>query len=440
MAESVDNPKFSHYVRGTQGPDFEALDAKIASGTSWSRLWVARCENCFSSEQFHPELPLQEKGQSGGNESSQRRPLPSRKTDCLLDLRIFPVHWSQWFCQELCRSIYSRSSKWQYSGVRYKMGWNSIVDDTNPIWWHLGKFVPIVENTRVSETQDRFGIVPHGDSPEESWPEYHRLMTMVKRSIEQSLRMKNVEVRNGISETSAVVKNQRVKQREQRSLGDCWQWKAYGQCSKGDNYSFRQGKDERAKSTQRNPSPRPSTQQNVKNGSGTKSPRGRSPSGKLARLSCNDSSKALAQPHSVKNGILRSACCTKQKMDAKFGDKCSCAHRQVDEQPGEKTKKEWWQNRSGFFEEHTTNGGCVSQDMESPKSCGIAQIYWSQSDVFNSPKPCYVTPTFETKKYRLGEFAQVIPISATPMPQNLRIGLKKRQKGKRDMFVKQRGK
>ena len=76
-------------------------------------------------------------------------------------------------------------------------------------------------------------------------PDYHRLKTMVKRSIAQNLRMKNVEARNGNYETNAAVKNQsvkknqRVKQREQRSLGDCWQWKANGQCSKGDNSSFR---------------------------------------------------------------------------------------------------------------------------------------------------------------------------------------------------------
>ena len=55
-------------------------------------------------------------------------------------------------------------------------------------------------------------------------PEYHRLKTMVKRSIEHSLRMKNFEARNGSFETSAVVKNRGTKQREQRSLGDCWQW------------------------------------------------------------------------------------------------------------------------------------------------------------------------------------------------------------------------
>ena len=69
-------------------------------------------------------------------------------------------------------------------------------------------------------------------------PDYHRLKTMVKRSIEQNLQIKNFEARNGNYETNAVVKNQGTKQREQRSLGDCWQWKADGQCSKGDNCSF----------------------------------------------------------------------------------------------------------------------------------------------------------------------------------------------------------
>ena len=54
-------------------------------------------------------------------------------------------------------------------------------------------------------------------------PDDHRLKTLVKRSIEQNLRMKNFEARNGNYETNAVVKNQETKQREQRSLGDCWQ-------------------------------------------------------------------------------------------------------------------------------------------------------------------------------------------------------------------------
>ena len=55
-----------------------------------------------------------------------------------------------------------------------------------------------------------------------AWPDYHRLKAMEKRSIEQNLRTKNFEARNGNSERNAVVKNQGTKQRGQRILGDCW--------------------------------------------------------------------------------------------------------------------------------------------------------------------------------------------------------------------------
>ena len=46
--------------------------------------------------------------------------------------------------------------------------------------------------------------------------DYHRLKTMGKRSIEQNLRIKNFEARNGNYERNAVVKNQGVKQREKK--------------------------------------------------------------------------------------------------------------------------------------------------------------------------------------------------------------------------------
>ena len=62
--------------------------------------------------------------------------------------------------------------------------------------------------------------------------DYHRLKTMVKRSSQQNLRIKNFEARNGNHERNAVVKNQGTKQREQRTLGDCWQWKANGRVLK----------------------------------------------------------------------------------------------------------------------------------------------------------------------------------------------------------------
>ena len=49
-------------------------------------------------------------------------------------------------------------------------------------------------------------------------PDYHRLKTMVKRSIEHNLRMKNFAPEMENFGTSAVVKNPGTKQREQRSL------------------------------------------------------------------------------------------------------------------------------------------------------------------------------------------------------------------------------
>ena len=49
-------------------------------------------------------------------------------------------------------------------------------------------------------------------------PDYHRLKTMVKRSIEQDTRNKNFGARNGNSEKNAVVKNQGTKQRAQRKF------------------------------------------------------------------------------------------------------------------------------------------------------------------------------------------------------------------------------
>ena len=115
-----------------------------------------------------------------------------------------------------------------------------------------------------------------------------------------------------------MVKNQRVKHREQRTLGDCWQWKANGQCSKGDNYSSRHDMKKRAKSTQPNPSPRSSRRQSVKMDREPEVLEAEAPVGKWLDCLARITSKDLAPLHSVKNGILQSACFTSPKTDADF--------------------------------------------------------------------------------------------------------------------------
>ena len=93
-------------------------------------------------------------------------------------------------------------------------------------------------------------------------PDYRRLKTMVKRCLEKNVRSRNFDARNGRIEFGALVKNQREHRRVQRGPGDCWQWQASGQCTKGDNCSFRYDEDKRAKpKSQPAPSPEPLTQQ-----------------------------------------------------------------------------------------------------------------------------------------------------------------------------------
>ena len=183
-------------------------------------------------------------------------------------------------------------------------------------------------------------------------PDFHRLKTMVNRSIEQNLGMKNFEARNGKFETSAVVKNQRMKQREQRSLGDCWRWKANGQCSKGDNCSFRHDTNKRAKVTQPNPSPGSSTQQNERNASRTRSPRVRSPSGRMFRLPCKDYLKGTCTTPFCKKWYPPECLFYKSENGCRFGQKCSCAHRQVDEQPNKKPKKNGGRSAVAMLKKH----------------------------------------------------------------------------------------
>ena len=171
-------------------------------------------------------------------------------------------------------------------------------------------------------------------------PDYHRLKTMEKRSIEQDVRNRNLGARNGNYERNAVVKNQGTKQRGQRILGDCWQWETNGQCVKGDNCSLRHDTNKRGKSSPSNPSPNSFMRQNERKSSRTRSPRGKSPSGRMFRWPSKDYLKGTCIIHSVKNGILQNACSARPRVVVGFGEKCSFAHRQVDEQAEKKVQKE----------------------------------------------------------------------------------------------------
>ena len=70
--------------------------------------------------------------------------------------------------------------------------------------------------------KNRIGIVRHQKI---SMPEYQKLKTMVKRSIDQKLRLRNFDARNERIETGAVVTNRRSQHGVERGPGECYQWK-----------------------------------------------------------------------------------------------------------------------------------------------------------------------------------------------------------------------
>ena len=353
MVESVDDLKSSCSIRGTQGPDFEVLNAGIASALN----------KINQNTRFKKKVSLEEM-----KASKEDRFLRGRQIAYLI-YEYFRVtgandsveNYADLFTVVLRNDhIPGFDTKWD----EILLSMTQIPSDD--ILESLYK-LRTRESEKLKTVLKLYNVEIHQKKAE---PDYHRLRTMVKRSIEQNLRMKNFEARNGNFQISAVVKNQRAKQREQRSLGDCWQWKADRQCSKGDNCSFRHDKDKRAKSTQPNPAPRSSTQQKMKHASRTKSSRGRSPRGKMARLPCKDYLKGTCTTPFFEKWHPPECLFYKSENGCKLGDKCSYAHRQVDEQPSKKSKNNGDQSAVVFLK-NARHLGRVFQDMERPKSSSI---------------------------------------------------------------------
>ena len=79
-----------------------------------------------------------------------------------------------------------------------------------------------------------------------SVPNYQKLKTMVKRSTDQKLRLRNFDARHGRIESGAVAKSRKGLIGVEGGKGICHQWKEKGQCSQGDRCSFRNETQDRA--------------------------------------------------------------------------------------------------------------------------------------------------------------------------------------------------
>ena len=190
--------------------------------------------------------------------------------------------------------------------------------------------VRIRESEKLKTVLELYDLEIH---QKKAGPDYHRLNTMVKRSIEQDLRNMNFGARNENYERNAVVTGDKTAWTK-----NSWRLLAMGSQRavlyiKGDNCRFRHDVNKRAKMTQPNPSPSSFMQQNERNASRTRSPRGKSPSGRMSRWPCKDHLKGTCTTPFCEKWHPPECLFYKSKSGCRFGEQCSYAHRQVDEQP-----------------------------------------------------------------------------------------------------------
>ena len=179
MVETVDDLKSSRSIKGTHGPDFELLDARIASALN----------NIIQNTGFKKKVSLEE--------------MKAHKEDRFLRGRQIAYLIYEYF-----RVTRTNDSVENYADLFTVALRNDNIQEFDTNWDEIPLSMTqipsddILENLyklRTQESEKLKTVLELYDleiHQKKLGPDYHRLKTMVKRSIEQNLQMKNFEVRN----------------------------------------------------------------------------------------------------------------------------------------------------------------------------------------------------------------------------------------------------
>ena len=194
MADSVDDLRFSSSTRGISMPNFEVLDARIASALN----------KIIHNSHFKRKISLEEQ-----KAQKEDRFFRGRQIAYLIyeQFRVTGTDDSVENYADLF-TVYLRNDDIQ----EFDSKWDGILlsatkippDDILEGLYKLRirefeKLKTVLELYDLEIHQKKFG------------PDNHRLKTMLKRSIEQDIRNKNFWIRNGNFEKNAVVTNQGIK-------------------------------------------------------------------------------------------------------------------------------------------------------------------------------------------------------------------------------------
>ena len=174
----------------------------------------------FSDYDMHHECALPKKSKCRRAMCSKIRPILTREADCLHDLWPFPCNRSLWSCTRSFRS----NSMYAHSVMTFKIS----IQVGTKLFTEMA-----LESVYKSKRQDSVQLetvlalyeqeIIRNHEP----PSYSRLKTTATR---------NFRARSEIVERGAVTKSQKGRKATVRKVWEGYQWKAIGQCSKGDSW------------------------------------------------------------------------------------------------------------------------------------------------------------------------------------------------------------
>ena len=190
MVDSVDDLMSSSSIRGLQMPNFEVLDARIASALN----------RIIHNAHFKRRISLEEQ--------------KAQKQDRFLRVRQIAYLIYQYFRVTRANDSVDNYADLFTIGLRnddiqeFDSKWNGILLSVTMI--PLDDILEGLYKLRIRESEKLKTVLELYDleiHQKKIGPDYHILKTMVKRSIGQDIRNKNFGVRNGNYERNAVVKN-----------------------------------------------------------------------------------------------------------------------------------------------------------------------------------------------------------------------------------------
>ena len=364
MVDSVDELKSSSSIRGIPMPNFEVLDAKIASALN----------RIIHSSHFKRRVSLDEQKTQKEDRFLRRRQIAYLIYEYF---RVAGANDSVQNCADLF-SLALRNDDVQEFGSK----WDGIL-------LSITKIPPddiLRESEKLKTVLELYNMEIH---QKKAGPDYHRLKTMVKRSIEQDLRNRNLAPETEIMKETPWSRIRRQNSVDKELFEIVGNKKPTGSALKEtivvsvmmsinvqkwhSRIRLRILSCSRVKEKHRE----------------TEVAEEKSPAVECVDGHARITSKELAPLHSVKSGTLQNACSTRPRVVCRIGEKCSYAHRQVDEQPSKKVQKECWQKCSGYVEKEwaapKNRETCFGRllimyttiGLRIP-GCGAAEVYFTE--------------------------------------------------------------